>query len=601
MSKKAYFIFLFVLVLSTLFVSAANETAPEKKAALCLENKIKEKSCASLSSEEKIFSLLAIGRCKNELIADSINSECWPKDNCKVKTTAQAILALKKSNYAISSAEKWLISKAVNFSSDITWYLQVETSNSSKCRASYLNNEYSFKVNEDKTLSGNAGKCLTVTEDYWFRVNPTCFNQEISISCNDSFSTSLFFKKKSSQMIYVLDEVKSASGEGTTTEIVGSSCFKDGSSCSYEGTLWAALVLKELGRDVNAYIPYLLSLADENEKYLPEAFLYLLTNKYQNELLSKQKESSWWLESGDKFYDTALALLPFQNEDSLPEKSNAKIWLSDVQDKEGCWQGNIRNTAFILYSLWSKKANLTDLSKNDPDCETSGNYCVSQAECMDINGSVLSGFSGCDLVTGVCCNIQQELSSCYELGGELCRVGEECIDGLKKSSSDSTQERICCVEGTCGQGNDNPDIFTDEDTCSPKGGNCRDECLSGESASYYTCESSSQSCCITAKKGSSLIIILILGILILLVIFGIIFKDKIKAFLFNKKNKGNKGNVTSSQSPKFPPTSSSNVYPGTIPRRVMPVQQSPVTQVRRVSPKGGEFNDILKKLKEIGN
>jgi len=88
-----------------------------------------------------------------------------------------------------------VIVKSSKFSSDITWYLQVETSNTSKCKASYSNNEYSFIVNEDKTLSGNAGKCLTLTEDYWFKVNPACFNQEISISCNDSFSTSLFFKK----------------------------------------------------------------------------------------------------------------------------------------------------------------------------------------------------------------------------------------------------------------------------------------------------------------------------------------------------------------------------------------------------------------------
>jgi len=31
-------------------------------------------------------------------------------------------------------------------------------------------------------------------------------------------------------------------------------------------------------------------------------------------LLSEQESSKWWSASGDKYYDTALALLPFQDE-----------------------------------------------------------------------------------------------------------------------------------------------------------------------------------------------------------------------------------------------------------------------------------------------
>jgi hypothetical protein len=490
------------------------------------------------------------------------------------------------------------MSKSANFSSDINWYLQIETSNKSTCYAAYSDSEYSFKIYEDKTLSGNAGKCLTVSEDYWFKVNPSCYNKEIKISCRDSFSTSLFFKNKLSQMIYVLDGSKSASGEGTTTEQVGSSCFKDGNSCTYEGTLWAAIVLKELGRDVSSYLPYLLSMEESNSKYLPESFLYLLTNKYEMELLGKQKEEQWWLESGDKFYDTAVALLPFQNDDSLTEKTNSKTWLTDVQDKDGCWQGNIRNTAFLTYSLWSKKANI---SSSEPDCENSNYFCLSQAECDDIAGNALPTFSGCTGVASVCCDKEEQLDTCSNIGGELCRSGEVCLEGSREASSDSIDNKICCVEGVCGE---EETTVVNEDTCTSNNGICRDSCLDGEVSSYNSCESSSESCCITKKSGWSFIWILILGILILLAIFGIIFKDKIKAFLFERKNKNNKkdGNAvqTSSQGPRFPPTSSSNVYPGAVPRRVLPIQQQTQQPVRRSPPKG-EFNDILKKLKEIGN
>ncbi len=592
MNKKVCFIFLFLLVMSSFFIAAANETAVDKKAAVCLNAQIKEKGCAALSTEEKIFSLLSVGQCKTELIADSLNKECWPEEDCNVKTTAQAILALKKYNEPTSAAERWLSAKEANFSTGITWYLQVETSNHSDCRANYLGKEYDFDVEENQALSGSAGKCLTVADTYWFKVNSACYNRDIEISCEDSFSTSLFFKRTSSQMIYVLESAKSASGEGTTTERVGSSCFKDGKNCDYEGTLWASIVLKDLGKNVDNFIPYLLSASQDNLQYIPESFLYLLTNKYNIELLEKQRNDQWWLESGDKFYDTAVALLPFQNDDSLPEKSSSKAWLAEIQDSNGCWQGNIRNTGFLLYSLWTKKANI---SSSVDDCESSNYFCSSEAACSDANGSVLSNFGGCDGITSVCCDKQEPLEQCSALEGELCRAGEECYDGTRVDSLDSIDEKICCVEGTCKM-----PTQTTTSSCVSNGGSCRSSCLDNEVSSFDSCSSEYDLCCIQESKGFPIILILILGILILLAVFGIIFKDKIRAFLFSKKNKSNKSNTSSTtNNPRFPPTSSSNVYPGAVQRRIMP-QQNQQQVVRKPQDKT-EFNEVLKKLKEIGN
>src|SRR4030042_3458456 len=117
------FAFLFCLLFLSSFVIAANSTtqAVDEKAYACLEAKVENK-CSTLSTEEKIFSLLTIERCKTELISDSSNTECWPRSGCKIKTTAQAILALRHVNADTVKAENWLLAQT-GTSSDIDWFL----------------------------------------------------------------------------------------------------------------------------------------------------------------------------------------------------------------------------------------------------------------------------------------------------------------------------------------------------------------------------------------------------------------------------------------------------------------------------------------------
>ena len=84
-------------------------------------------------------------------------------------------------------------------------------------------------------------------------------------------------KRENSDTIHVLKDTKSASSGGSVSMQIKSSCFSTGSECDYEGTLWAAMALDYLGEDVSAYVPYLITLADNNKQLLPEAFLYYLT------------------------------------------------------------------------------------------------------------------------------------------------------------------------------------------------------------------------------------------------------------------------------------------------------------------------------------
>jgi hypothetical protein len=585
MKKKGVFFVLLLLlvflVLSAFTVRAANETNADVKAYACLENKVKDQ-CSTLSTEEKIFSLLTIERCKAELLSDSLAEECWPDVGCKIKTTAQAILALRHVNADTTAAENWLLSQQGNFA-DIDWFLETEAEGKTSCTVTYLGNSYSFTINEDKTLSGSSGSCLRVDSNYWLKISPTCYDYEFKISCSNSFLTSLLYKKKTSTTVYVSEETHSASGEGTTTEKVSSSCFKEGSSCNYEGSLWAAVVLKSRGYDVSSYIPYLVAMADDNEKYLPESFLYSLTNDFRVDLLAKQQESKWWLVSGDKFYDTAVALIPFQNE-QLTEKSDSKTWLTEVQGEDGCWQGNIRDTAILLYSLWPKKAANVSTAK---DCESSGYACMSSASCSDVEGNILTDYTGC-FGTNICCSKKQQLKTCSEQNGELCDSDEQCLGGSSVSASDTTGGRICCIRGVCG--------VQEKSECELKGGYCKSICSSGEEFVSYSCTSGN--CCMIKQK-SNLWIVIVLAILIILVVIGIIFRKKLREFFFKLKSKFGKGKEKgrpTTGGPRFPP-SSQRVYP--VQRRILP--QQPRAPVRRPVPqKKSEFDDVLKKLKEIG-
>jgi hypothetical protein len=65
------------------------------KAYECLETEIAEND---VSLQESVFSTLALGSKSklNDVIEDEEGSDCWPKGGCKVKETAQVLLAYER-------------------------------------------------------------------------------------------------------------------------------------------------------------------------------------------------------------------------------------------------------------------------------------------------------------------------------------------------------------------------------------------------------------------------------------------------------------------------------------------------------------------------
>ena len=583
--KKQVFLFsiLIILIFSLSCVRADINKSKVDKAYSCLKEKVKDR-CSELSLEEKIFSLLAIGECKNEIISDSKNEGCWPDSGCKIKTTAQAILALNKAGVNTDEAEKWLLSQNTT-SLDIDWYLEIESPEETTCEITYSGSSYPISIGEDKKMSSNAGSCLSLSEDkWWLKISPACYDTEFEISCDQQFLTTLLFKKTTSSTIYVLEKTSSASAGGTTTEKANSFCFAQGGSCDYEANLWAALVLNYLGEDISFYMPYLITMAEDNSEHLPESFLYFLTgySEFRQALLDKQKSDKWWSESGDKFYDTALALLPFEYEE-LQQKSNSEEWLLEVQDKDGCWQGNIRNTAFILYSIWPRDFYVDD-DDQEISCNDAGGFCMSSIDCQEAGGVELD-YSCSGMF--VCCDREKSLESCYERGGEICNLDQICQGGTLEDASDTER---CCVGGRC----ETPSVAD----CEENFGICRAECEEGEEESLtYTCDYGDV-CCVkkTTPKKKNHLWIWILLILIALVILGIVFKDKLRHFWFRTKSKFGKSK------PRRPPGFSSaplRVRPRTQRRILPPVHRQLVRRPPIKKPKG-ELDEVLRKLKEMG-
>ena len=109
--KRGIILSVLILLIIAPFVVAQTEA---ENAVTCLENKVQDKTCDTLSLEEKTFSLLALQQCETELLSDSKNNyECWPKSDCSIKQTAQAVFALDSVGTSTTSAKNWLLNQTM--------------------------------------------------------------------------------------------------------------------------------------------------------------------------------------------------------------------------------------------------------------------------------------------------------------------------------------------------------------------------------------------------------------------------------------------------------------------------------------------------------
>lgn len=612
--KKRVLVFglLFLILVLPVLMAESNDTSLSEnekvaQARTCLKDKIEEKKCSNLGFEEKVFSVLAVGECEDKLMDDGDGGECWPDSGCNLKATAQAVIALEDSGEDTEDAQEWILDRKI-IPSGMTWYLQIESPEETECTISYDGKEHKVTINKEKQISTNAGNCLTLSEGkWWLRISSTesCYEEEFEISCDKRFLTNLLFRKEGSSTLHVSEKTTESSADGTNIEKVESSCLGQSGKCNYEENLWAVMALKYTDNDIDEFLPYLITFSEdgENEKFIPESFLYYLTDSYEfrNSVLLKQKAGKYWDESGDRFYDTALALLPFGDEPE--EKTKAKNWLLDnkTRDSEGCWKGSISATGFILYSLWPSAHTSGDSEEPivEESCEEKAGYCISSISCDEAGGNELNYF--CPGMS-VCCDKNQVADSCFEQGGEICNSGETCSGGIESESFDLEDGETCCIGGICM-------IPLEQSDCILAGGSCKISCSEGESEIGQTCDSYSDICCMfqEEEKGYLWLWILSFAILIVLVIIGFLYKDKIRAYwIAISKKKG--GLPPKRGGPFLPPSPPAFPMRGIPPRRIVPPSSS--TPAKSSFPKkllldnlnkqGKDMEEVLKKLKEMG-
>ena len=569
----------------------------------CLDSQVKNKTSSTLSLQEAIFATLALGgktNLQDRIDADKSTSDsCWPKSGCTIKETAQVGLAYNRISKNNDNVLKWLLTKN-STSPDLNWYLEMDITNHvpAECKLKYDNSERTINILDNMQISGNPGSCFIISSSgYWLLFRESCYGKEIQISCNQDFITALLYEKKvGGGTTYVLPETHSAVALGTTNEKVSVQCFKNGGSCDYEGTLWATLTLYKSGKNVDQFIPYLIALADDYQKYFPSAFLYSLIgaeDQYSN-IVQNQKQGRFWKMIGtpyNEFYDTSLAMLGLAKSSSN-ELESAKNYLLSIRTSSGCWNNNnIRDTAFLLYAGWPKAVAGGGGGSGSSLCEEiQGQSCEISSDCLGAGGTIRGNFACSGF--NQCCSIKVQQQSCSAQNGQICSTTKEC-DGRTVPSSEGT----CCL-----------DVCVDkqsQNTCEVAGGICRSSCADNEEENNAeTCNGGSNLCCVekTSSSGGLSAWIIILIILIILVVLAIIFRHKLKIWWFTFKGKAKVSPVVR---PGVPPVGTTFRAPQQPPYRPMasgyPTRAAPVrAPVRKpASVKDKEMEETLKKLREM--
>lgn len=632
--KKGVVVFAVLFLISVFLISGilAANTVNVQKAYSCLDSQINSTGCASMSIQNQIFSLLSGGKCQSELMKSAIhvsgNETCWPKMKgetfCDLQTTSEALLALNKAGASTSDVSNWIYSKK-GISKDLNWYLEVDSNNPVSCKVSYQGsspstNDYSFNTLSNKSLSGDGGPCLKfVNNNSWFSISKDCYNQEFKIACNDTFISTLLYQNPNSSTYNLLPIVQSSTG-GPTYEKIDSMCFYNNAGiCDYVGTLWSSYALNVLGDNVSSYLPYLTSLEKDHANLFPDPFLYVLTNllEYKTNILNQQVQNDyWWDVTGNgKYFDTALALLPFQGS-NITQKQNAIGWLADYQQKDGCWDnGNIVSNSLLLYSLWPSTSGNPGTGGGGggvlTQCASAGYQCKDFASsCTTAGGNIISNLScGAPGTTQVCCDISPAPVTCASQNGTVCASNQGCQGGQGLQTSDISYGQTCCLKpGTCIIKN----TTQQTPSCVNNAGLCETSCPTGyTSTSQYQCSDSQNLCCIQSSTPpqKSYWWLWVLFILIVVVVLGIVYREKIKEFLQKRKARRETGGKSNSSSgprgppPRAPPTYRRETRFGAPPQRKIIPKGNPRPPANRAPPQRrshDELNDVLKKLKEIG-
>jgi hypothetical protein len=507
---------------TTTMATLGNET----KGFECLELRAGE-GCKDVESIQEL-SLVILSVPPNIIDGCIEKLELKIKDNnfASIKDAAFALIALNNVGKDTSLIEKWLIEKKQN-PDDITWFLQQDSEGEVGCKIGYelagSENRYDIKIGDDKKIDNDAGACLKrASSNFWFKIEPSCYEKLFKISCDKYFITNILYKSNANPTVYVLDNTKESVATGTTEHIIISRCLGSSGVCDYEGTAWGAYALSIKGNNIDEFIPYLISSAEQKKMYLPNALIYMLTDYsyYATRLMSEQNQGAFWEAQStayNKYYDTSLALLALGTRD---QTQTARNWLWYEQSLNGCWSNSVRDTAFILWVLLQKEHYIPPVTGTTVSCSEAGYWCVDRDYCRE--GKDVSETYACYGASNVICC--KERKSCIELDGEKCGSDYIC-DGDERQTEDHPR---CCI-GVCKLYEEPAPVLS---PCENSDYSCHDACPDNYENIPLSCNEGKECCKIKIEEEKEglpwWIWLLILLIIIIIGVIAYISRDKIK-------------------------------------------------------------------------
>jgi hypothetical protein len=601
MKKLGAFVALFLLILSivpafaventsvTTTTNQQQDSSKTEEGFECLEEKAGD--CSTLTTQEVAYTILAtpdniFDDCVEELLSRK-SADNWGN----VRDTALAVLALKHAGENTEASEEWILDQSKT-PTDLTWYLQQDSNEAVECNIGYGAEDHTINIGTNKKIDKNAGSCLTrAVSNFWLKVDNNCYGREFAVECDKDFIATLLYKGDS-QTYHVLAGTNSAPAYETITLSVNSKCFGD-SSCEYEATAWATLALLRTGHNVEDFIPYVIAMADANKRYLPKAFIYMLTSyeDYATQLIVDQKLGNYWLAQNSAYgqtYDSSLALISLGSS-SAEQIREGKKDLLHSQGVNGCWSNKVRDTAMALWAL-TGRSGISSGGSGVVRCDESGYFCIPSGDCPSSEDVSENYF--CNSLSESCC-INENLQSCSSYGGEVCDTDKTCAGNTRKAIG--TNGLATCCTGTCVE-----EAVVSE--CEESYYSCKDSCSDDQEFTNLDCNGDLICCKAKADpvEPSGLpwwIWILIILILVALIVIVWIKREPLKLYYFKlkskiRKNKG-KGGPAGRPGPRpgMPPR------PGFPPVRRPPMAASP--RRRSYDRRDKEMSNTFRKLRDM--
>lgn len=511
MDRKGEVIFALTIlaftVMSSCVFAEENESQDIAKAYDWLNAKTENSTdWSSMTTKQNAFSLLALGcNLDNESIeSDSLYAKafkssylCWGEKkastlaDCKITETALAKLAADKlSLFDTEDADEWLLNQS-RFFDGLYWFVELDVNRelTAGCEIIYDGGSTKVKINENKTLSGltqTGTACFKIYDNYWLQIEKACYEKSFKVTCNvsdtnENFRTTPKYKKSLGDTTWYVSPDSWTDKSGQSREFaLESYCLAKNGICDYEGTAWASYALKG-NEEVEKFIPYLIIEKENNEKYLPEAFLYIGgVSKYGDSVEKLQNAQGFWKAVGTvygQFYDTALAgitqLGALSNEKGgaryylVQDSSKARTFIETSDKKYMYWKcaepgcEALRDTAFLLWVYWPEYCSGNGGAANNNTCASQGSCkesCLPNELPLDLlNSTCAAGLRCCQMgIAGTC---EQQGGSCTE--STSCLSGEFQVSNVACSSSAS----ICCKKNSDAACSEFGETCTEDEQC----------------------------------------------------------------------------------------------------------------------------------------